>query len=277
MQLEVFMYSPPRSRSKEPPQNILLNHTFGHKPFGVQHAFIFNSHYLRTKAAHNLRTPPHYPLVRISTFSMRISSLVFVLSLFFVSIYGQGLIDVLNANGFTEFATDLQLHPELLAKLTGRNDLTVWAPINDAVNPVNSTLRRRQTAAEYSVHVSHTGQPPQTEPITRKRQGRIPNSNFLTLRTFLEDPEFVNLGNNQPVRVVQSYATPPPFSSLATLEIVSGTGDPVEQVSGPFKYNDGLIYGVNRFAPFLSPPACVGPNSSGSDSDPAVSSIFLGH
>jgi hypothetical protein len=63
---------------------------------------------------------------------MKLNSHAFVLSLFFVSIYGQNLIDVLNANGFTNFAFGLQGSPGLLQRFNGRNDITVWAPLNDA-------------------------------------------------------------------------------------------------------------------------------------------------
>jgi hypothetical protein len=65
----------------------------------------------------------------------------------------------------------------------------------------------------------------------------------------LEDPRFVNLGHHEPVRIVTNYAAPPPNSSLATIEIVSGSGPTVNQIAGPFKYDNGLIYGINEFVP----------------------------
>jgi hypothetical protein len=197
---------------------------------------------------------------------MKINSIFAALSILSVPVYGQSLIDVLVDRGFTEFARELQLYPNLLAKFTGRNDITVWAPVNKAVTPITrrssridrSTLHRRQTEAEYSTQISHTGQPPTTVAPTRKkrqladdllgftkRQAGLPASNFVTLRTFLEDPTFVNLGPNQPGRVVSNYAAPPPGSDIATIAISGGGGGITNQVSGPFKYDNGLIIGVN--------------------------------
>ncbi|KAF8244321.1 FAS1 domain-containing protein [Wilcoxina mikolae CBS 423.85] len=204
---------------------------------------------------------------------MKINYLFTALSILSVPVYSQNLIDVLILHGFTEFARDLQLYPNLMAKFSSsRNDITVWAPINKAVTPVSAssrikrnTLSRRQTEAEYSTQISHTGQPPTTVAPTRKRQvvddllgftkrqAGLPASNFATLRTFLVDSTFVNLGPNQPGRVVSNYAAPPPGSDIATIAVSGGGGAITNQVSGPFKYDNGLIIGVDGFFGMPSP------------------------
>lgn len=187
---------------------------------------------------------------------MKINYLCALLSVVSAPVYGNDLISVLIKNGFTSFARDLQLYPDLMDKFTDRNDVTVYAPINEAVIPVKKddtdlskghskvprSLMRRQTAAEYSTQVSHAGKPP-SGALARRGHSELSGSNFVTLRTFLDDPTFVNLGPDQPGRVVSSYQVSPD-SDEPFIQISAGGGETVDQVSGPYKYDNGLIYGV---------------------------------
>ncbi|KAA8912301.1 hypothetical protein FN846DRAFT_933461 [Sphaerosporella brunnea] len=176
--------------------------------------------------------------------------ILFVLSLFVVSIYGQGLVQILKYNGFTVFAGFLESHPELLSRFTQTNDVTIWAPINSAEVPGSSNGRLRvrdPSPADISLMGSTTGPPPDPNVPSKRKRGAVPPlppSNFVTLRTFLNDSQYVNLGSDQPGRVVSNYVG---GAGVATLQVTSGTGDPVDQVSGPFKYDKGLIYGVTSY------------------------------
>jgi hypothetical protein len=167
-----------------------------------------------------------------------------------IPVFGQGLIEVLNDKGFTSFAADLQSYPDLLARITENNDVTVFAPTNEAFAAAhgdtgnNTKLRKRASESQNGEQAAHTGPPP---PERRKRQnGDLPDSNFVTLRTFLEDPAFVNLGPNQPGRIVQNNGAPPAGTEESILEVTSGLGDVSSQVNGSFKYDKGIIVGVNR-------------------------------
>ena len=188
---------------------------------------------------------------------MKINYPFALLSLASVPVYGNDLISVLVKHGFTSFARDLQLYPDLLHKFTDRNDITVWAPINEAVIPVKgphkdlskghskvrrSLLLRRQTNSEYSAQISHSGKPPSGRPAKRGHSDISP-SNFVTLRSFLENPAFVNLGHDQPARFVSSYQVDPETDE-PYIQVSAGSGKTVDQVSGPYKYDNGLIYGV---------------------------------
>ncbi|KAI5846654.1 FAS1 domain-containing protein [Tricharina praecox] len=166
-------------------------------------------------------------------------------------VYGQPLIDVLVTRGFTEYAANLQAYPALLARLQDRNDITVWAVPNKYVTSPDSAtssprLVRRQSEVEVSASISHDGKPP-TSGISKRQAGGNAASNFMTLRTFLEDPTFVNLGPGQPGRYVRSYTDSPPGSDQANIQITTGLGTVITQFSGPFKYDKGLIYGVTNF------------------------------
>lgn len=164
---------------------------------------------------------------------------------------GQGLIDTLNSGGFELFAADLQRFPALLTRLD-RNDVTVWAPTNEAVvahNAAtgNATLRKREVnQVNLGYQLSHTGPPPPN--LRRKRQAALlPDSNFVTLTTFLEDSAFVNLGPQQPGRCVRNEAAPVAGSLESLIEVRTGLGDIANVVNGSFKYDKGIIYGVDRY------------------------------
>jgi hypothetical protein len=171
---------------------------------------------------------------------MKLAPLFVSLSSLVPLVVGQPLLQVLDNRGFTEYADSLRAMPALLARLKGRNDLAVWAVPNG-----HQRLVRRQDDAAISDSISHYGKPPTA--AKRKRQaGGNPASNFQTLRTFLEDPAFVNLGPDQPARIVSSYTDPRPGSDQANIQISSGLGAVVNQIAGPFKFDNGMIYAVAK-------------------------------
>ncbi|KAF8244535.1 hypothetical protein K440DRAFT_558713 [Wilcoxina mikolae CBS 423.85] len=185
------------------------------------------------------------------------SALCFALHsfLFIGPTLGQGVIEVLNANGLNAFAAELSTYPDLIAQILGRNDVTVFAPTNTAIQGLpptqtnkNHTISRRQTDpnAEASTSAQLGKQPPKPD---QKRQisGTVdlPISNYMTIYSFLENPQFVNLGVDQPARFISNEAARTDGQGLAFLEVVTGNGNVVSQVEGPFKFNRGIIYGVN--------------------------------
>lgn len=149
--------------------------------------------------------------------------------------------------GYTEFAKQLELYPQLLNSIKKRSDTVVWAVPNAMVLRKfgNGTIHKR-SAADASSQASH--QPP--TPYRRKRQlSRLPASNAETLFTFLEDPTFVNLGPGQPGRLVSSYVgTSSPAE--ASVKIASGLGQSNQQTGGPFKFDKGIIYIVDKSVTF---------------------------
>lgn len=169
-------------------------------------------------------------------------------------VYSNTLIETLILHGFTSYATGLQSNPELLALLENRNDITIWAPINSAITSSSWVPRqskgiyRRQSASSYSSTISHSPPSPNTGSIPKREASNTP-SNFLRLYTFLNDPEYVNLGEDQPLRHVSNFAAPLPGQSVSRISVRSGGGNTVSQVSGPFKYDGGIIYGVSGYIP----------------------------
>ncbi|KAI5805992.1 hypothetical protein EDC01DRAFT_777857 [Geopyxis carbonaria] len=129
--------------------------------------------------------------------------------------------------------------------------------------PVRRGLYKRTAQAEEEaqngIQGAHTGPPPQ--PKMKKRQDLVvdislaasPPSNFETQKTFLEDQAYVNLGDGQPARVVQYYASAKPDAagnncSDAVMQIKSGVDGLANQLEGgPWKWDRGLIYGVDAF------------------------------
>jgi len=198
------------------------------------------------------RPASFYPFIE-----MKANYLITAISLLLANVNGQGVIDVLNLNGFTNFATGLQNYPDLLSEISCRNRIIVWAPINEVpdfsshVNDTTPLLFRRQSldVLKYGQHASEptSSSPQPTTTSNQKRHiGTLPDSNAEVLRTFLRDPRFVNLGPHERGRIVQNYAAPSHGSrGEANLEIKAGLGI-AEKVSGPFKYDHGIIYGVNK-------------------------------
>jgi len=178
---------------------------------------------------------------------------VVVLSFLSVLVSGQDMFDVLNQNGLTSFASDLQRDTALIAKVNQRNDITIYAPTNLAMatapNSGNHKLRKRANEASNSYHISHFGPPPY--PMTKRHNSAIRESGLLTLATFLEDPAHVNLGQGQPGRAVQS-------GQEGSIEISSGMGAIARQVAGPFPFDGGNIYAVDGYvrSDIAATPCC---------------------
>jgi hypothetical protein len=189
---------------------------------------------------------------------MKVNYLFTAFSILSVPIHGQGIIDILNSNGLTNFAMALETYPDLLYNITCREDVTVFAPINEAagfLGPGNDTKRklfRRDTPPKSNVgtQASYTGNnppPPATKRDNRehRKHWSLPDSNFLVLNTFLRDPTFVNLGRDQPGRVITNYASPKHGSGEPIIKIKGGL-EITKTLNGPFKYDKGIIYAVNE-------------------------------
>jgi len=176
---------------------------------------------------------------------MNLKSILSLSAAFAASVLAQDdVVSRCRTLGFTEFANELELYPQLVDSINERSDTTVWAVPNAMVLRKfgNSTIHKR-SAADISSHANH--QPP--TPYRRKRQlSRLPASNAETLFTYLEDPAFVNLGPGQPGRLVSSYVGSS-SPAEAKVKLASGLGRSNRQTSGPFKFDKGIIYGVDDF------------------------------
>ena len=201
---------------------------------------------------------------------MKITSLLVSLQFFALPIYGQGLLEVLRSHGYERFARGLESHPLLLARLLERNDVTVWAVPDKYVTSSwpedypdkkpyyeepshheedydshkKHYLFRRQTEAEFGAQMTHEGPPPESK--KRHMSSGNPPSNYVTLRTFVEDPSLTNLGKGQPMRIVRSFTDPPPGSDVANMQVTSGLGNIIPQIEPPIKYNSGIIVAVKK-------------------------------
>lgn len=182
-----------------------------------------------------------------SVLSIAVSSLLLV-----SPSLGQGIVEILKANNLTAFAAELSTFPNIIDLINGRNDITVFAPTNSVIEgpySKNTTLRLRQNSGESrTAALIGKKRPKPTQERTKKRQATVdlPDSNYEIHYSVLEDPEFVNLGPDQPGRFVSNSAGRPDGVGLAFLEVVTGNGDVVSQVDGPFKFNRGVIYSVNK-------------------------------
>lgn len=174
-------------------------------------------------------------------------------------VHAQGsgeLLDVLRANGFAEYATFLETRsPLTLAKLEGRRDIVIWAPVNNVATPDQPPRRRRRDAAgeAFAAYQMSSDEPP--PPAKAKRQEEpLPDTNFEVRRTFLNEPDLVNLGGEH-LNIVTNYASPQsPDDVGSDIEITTGLGRIVNATSEPIKFNRGIIYGCDRYAfPPLSP------------------------
>ena len=184
---------------------------------------------------------------------------ILALSVFAASVLAQDdVVSRCRSLGFTEFANQLELAPQLVAGINRRSDSTVWAVPNAMVlrQLGNSTsVRKRATPSEMSSQANHNPPTPAAGLRRKKRQqGQLAPSNPLTLYTFLEDPAFVNLGPQQPGRLVSSF-TGASNPAEASLTVASGLGRSTRQISGPFKFDKGVIYEVEEFVASPPPPS----------------------
>ncbi|KAF8248965.1 hypothetical protein K440DRAFT_582783 [Wilcoxina mikolae CBS 423.85] len=159
-----------------------------------------------------------------------------------------GPLEILRANGLGNYADLLEFRaPLTLAKLIGRNDITIFAPSNSVTPPANATLRRRDAIGEAIASQQMTDDSP---PPPKKRQAQLPDSNFQVRRTFLNDPNFVNIGGEN-LNIVTNYASPTtPGDVSADIEITTGFGNMVNATGEPIKFNAGIIYVVDSYFTF---------------------------
>ncbi|RPA74896.1 hypothetical protein BJ508DRAFT_312457 [Ascobolus immersus RN42] len=175
------------------------------------------------------------------------------------------VLAILRLNDLTEYASSLEQNPELLQLINSRNDLKVFATRNNG-------LARRQTSTgpPSSEDRSSTEPPPRLSPTQAqmiqhfvkqppnppgrrptRRDGsdgfEFPRSNYETLITYLEDPAYVNLGEKEPVRFISNHAGGKlGKGEIAALEITTGGGDVVRTLDGPFKFDRGVIYVIDK-------------------------------
>ncbi|KAF8249490.1 hypothetical protein K440DRAFT_620854 [Wilcoxina mikolae CBS 423.85] len=147
--------------------------------------------------------------------------------------------------GFKAYALQLSLRPDLLKRINSRGDTAIWAAPDAAVQALfgnNTKLQKRQSSAATLSSTATAKAPP---PNAKRHE--ITASYGETLYTYLDDPTFVNLGRGQPGRVVSKYLGNSSSLSDATFEILSGMGAVTKQISGPFAFDKGVIFGVDGF------------------------------
>lgn len=187
---------------------------------------------------------------------------------------GSDLLSVLRANELTGFATFLtQEGSGLLTQLNNReeNDVTLFAPPGDAPNPAG--ISRRQVITQNQALLASLAcspprggrrpsaqsvppPPPANETELQRRQlppqGDIDPTNYELRETFLDSPDYVNLGPNQPLNWVSNYFAPDNGTGIAQIQFTSGNNTLVRTTGGPLKYNKGIIYIIDRYCdPFL--------------------------
>ena len=175
--------------------------------------------------------------------------------LFFSPVFTQDLVARLNELGLNGFANMLTVYnPTLVATIGERNDITVWAPGNALVATLLAAAKKRDdesNGVRTSAQVDAQPSPPQ-DVIPSKRQVNqspgYPDTNFQTIITFLQNPQYVNLGPNQPARFTKNYgvALDGGSGTSPSIDVTTGLGDNQFTLRGPFKFANGVIYETNQ-------------------------------
>lgn len=158
----------------------------------------------------------------------------------------QEILSRLNQLGLDRFARMLfSDNPELLDRISKRNDITIWAPRNAAVASLVPLRKRGEYEDRLAAAISHTRPDP---PYKRQGSPIYPATNFETIYTFLLDPDYVCLGTDNPARFTKNYASSFNQSSTSppTVDVVTGMGNTQSTLRGPFKFANGVIYEVNK-------------------------------
>jgi uncharacterized surface protein with fasciclin (FAS1) repeats len=188
---------------------------------------------------------------------MRSLQLLAASSLFLSPVLSQDLLERLDALGLGGFSGMMATDPTFVQTIGERNDITVWAPSNAVVEArLAATTKRQQNVthgADISAQVDHE-RPPEDEGMPGKRQVDeepvgYPDTNFHTIITFLDDPNYVNLGPGEQARFVRNFGAPSDggVDSTPHIEVVTGLGNTQTSIRGPFKFTNGVIYEVNEF------------------------------
>ena len=190
---------------------------------------------------------------------MRLFQVLAFLPLFISRVFSQdlqSLFDELSLSGYGQFFAED--NPALFAEINVRNDITIYAVADAAVDAHRAAVKKRAGNKQGSSTPYQTDhKPPKPNkgipPRKNKRQtGQVqtfyPTSNFETILTYLDDPEFVNLGIGQFALCAKNYAAPLDGGSTRTaiIEFVTGLGDIRHTVRGPFKFKNGVIYEINE-------------------------------
>ncbi|KAI5784298.1 hypothetical protein FPQ18DRAFT_354150 [Pyronema domesticum] len=173
---------------------------------------------------------------------MRFSQL-FVLSLASLISAHTDIISRCREVGFNKFADQLEMFPDIVKRINERSDTRVWAvPDHQVIAAMgNNTKIHKRSANTVSSQLNHD--PP--SPSMRRRTGskNMPDSNLQILYLYLEDPGLVNLGPGQPGRFISKF-TGSVGNTEATYSVSSGMGATTSQNKGPYKFDKGVIYGV---------------------------------
>lgn len=190
---------------------------------------------------------------------MKFSQIFALSSVLSYSVLAQDLTARLGQLGLGAFAQLMRdSHPDLVAEIGTRGDVTVWAPGDSQVAAYLASIKKRTTGDKVSSQCSHNDKNkgsagiPSFPKVKRQLAGNQPfemDTNFLPIYTFLLNSENVNLGEGQEARYVTNFASPSDLSSqdnTATIEIATGMADKQFTLRGPFKFSNGVIYEVNE-------------------------------
>ncbi|GAB1312557.1 hypothetical protein MFIFM68171_02767 [Madurella fahalii] len=162
-----------------------------------------------------------------------------VLALSGAPVLAKSLLDALQANGFTLFAQQLQTSPPPVdLNMIGPN-VIVYAPMDAALaREDNEILTRRTTdeeAKDTAIYFANMNS------VTLKRQAAVClQSAGSTLSTFLNDPEWVNLGPGRNQSIVEKN-----MAFVSAPVVYTGLGAASKVTAGDIPFDGGVIRPVS--------------------------------
>lgn len=157
------------------------------------------------------------------------------------------VLSALRENGLDKYADYLETRaPLTLARFSGRPSLTLYAPSNSVEAPAftNSTLHRRNpyddeaNACALCIDDS-TPAPPKRNlhNYDHHHHDDDKTTGFSVHRTFLKDPNYINLGEGEYLKLVSGSS-----NSSAGVQIRVGGGKVVTSSATPIRFSNGVIY-----------------------------------
>lgn len=159
-----------------------------------------------------------------------------------------------------------KLKMEINKANTNTNGIQVFAPMNSSPNapPMLDSLlgsRALPTEFKFGYYLSDPRIKPKVRRTTRSMQRRYYERKNVTIEypigvrdTFLDDPEYVNLGPGLKQRLVARRANSTYEYQTDGIEISTGGGDIVQTSGTPIMFKGGVIFPVDAYvAPIRIP------------------------
>ncbi|GAP84077.1 putative beta-ig-h3 fasciclin [Rosellinia necatrix] len=154
-----------------------------------------------------------------------------------------------------EFAGLLERHDDFIGTLDNSTNYTIIAPSNDAV----LTLSQIINESGQFFRREDSGTPPEVALLFIERGDDFPDLALrqATLRTSLRDPQYVNIGPGEPVKIVSE----PDPSDRKRITLTSGLGNTTSVFLENITYPQGNIQLADRYSHTDATPIRTKPKS----------------